>query len=93
MKIAFFVQTYPMNSTEWDTIMREVQVLLQCHTAHVIAYYGAFYHDGEIAMCMEYMDCGSLDFLYRRCLGPTPQPLPEWLLACIARAVCTARPS
>ncbi|KAL9620946.1 MAG: hypothetical protein Q9160_004599 [Pyrenula sp. 1 TL-2023] len=43
-------------------IVRELQVGHDCSSPYVIAYYGAFQNEArDIVLCMEYMDCGSLD--------------------------------
>jgi serine/threonine protein kinase len=36
-------------------INRELQVLHECNSPHIVGYYGAFHADGEINICMEYM--------------------------------------
>jgi serine/threonine protein kinase len=40
-------------------IIRELKVLHECNSPHIVGFYGAFYSDGEINICMEYMvnDC------------------------------------
>ncbi|RMZ84458.1 hypothetical protein DV738_g485, partial [Chaetothyriales sp. CBS 135597] len=43
-------------------IVRELQVGQNCNSPYVITYYGAFQNEArDIVLCMEYMDCGSLD--------------------------------
>ncbi|KAK5070563.1 MAP kinase kinase (MEK) [Lithohypha guttulata] len=43
-------------------IVRELQVGHECNSPYVIRYYGAFQNEArDIVLCMEYMDCGSLD--------------------------------
>lgn len=46
-------------------IVRELQVLHECCSDCIIDFYGAYLTDAHIAMCMEYMDVGSLDAIYR----------------------------
>ncbi|KAL7018579.1 hypothetical protein ACKWTF_010816 [Chironomus riparius] len=47
-------------------IIRELKVLHECNFPHIVGFYGAFYSDGEISICMEYMDGGSLDLILKR---------------------------
>lgn len=36
-------------------IMRELEILHDCNSPYIVGFYGAFYNDGEINICMEYM--------------------------------------
>ncbi|XP_046461528.1 dual specificity mitogen-activated protein kinase kinase 1-like isoform X3 [Daphnia pulex] len=47
-------------------IIRELKVLHECNSPHIVGFYGAFYSDGEISICMEYMDGGSLDLILKK---------------------------
>ncbi|KAF7159867.1 hypothetical protein CNMCM6106_007293 [Aspergillus hiratsukae] len=43
-------------------ILRELQVGHDCNSPHIVTFYGAFQNEArDIVLCMEYMDCGSLD--------------------------------
>jgi mitogen-activated protein kinase kinase 1 len=55
-------------------IIRELKVLHECNFPHIVGFYGAFYSDGEISICMEYMDGGSLDLILKRA-GRIPEPI------------------
>ena len=35
--------------------MRELEILHDCNSPYIVGFYGAFYNDGEINICMEYM--------------------------------------
>ena len=37
-----------------------------CHSPYIISFFGAFLSDPNICICMEYMDKGSLDGIYKR---------------------------
>jgi len=52
-------------------IMREMQFMHDCNSKHIVSFYGAYMSDGDISMCMEYMDVGSLDAVYKK-NGPIP---------------------
>ena len=38
-----------------NQIIRELKVLHECNSPYIVGFYGAFYSDGEISICMEYM--------------------------------------
>lgn len=46
----------------------------ECNSPHIVGFYGAFYSDGEINVCMEYMDGGSLDLVLKRA-GRIPEKI------------------
>ncbi|KAI8969623.1 kinase [Trametes punicea] len=50
-------------------ILRELQIMHDCHSEYIISFYGAFISDPNICICMEYMDKGSLDGIYKK-IGP-----------------------
>ncbi|TPX34543.1 hypothetical protein SmJEL517_g02835 [Synchytrium microbalum] len=53
-------------------ILRELQIMHKCNSPYIVKFYGAFLNEGDISICMEYMDCGSLDHLYKH-VGPIPE--------------------
>lgn len=55
-------------------IIRELKILHGCNFPHIVGFYGAFQTDGEINLCMEYMDGGSLDLILKRA-GRIPEPI------------------
>ncbi|KAI0632148.1 kinase [Trametes polyzona] len=50
-------------------ILRELQIMHDCHCDYIISFYGAFISDPNICICMEFMDKGSLDGIYKK-IGP-----------------------
>ncbi|PNS19135.1 hypothetical protein CAC42_1871 [Sphaceloma murrayae] len=51
-------------------IVRELQIMHDCNSPNIVSFYGAFLNDsGDVIMCMEYMDCGSLDSISKN-FGP-----------------------
>ncbi|XP_073659535.1 dual specificity mitogen-activated protein kinase kinase 2 isoform X3 [Tursiops truncatus] len=42
-----------------NQIIRELQVLHECNSPYIVGFYGAFYSDGEISICMEHMELWS----------------------------------
>lgn len=47
-------------------ILRELHIMHDCNSPYIISFYGAFLCDPNICICMEYMDKGSLDGIYKR---------------------------
>ncbi|KAF9465245.1 kinase-like domain-containing protein [Collybia nuda] len=50
-------------------ILRELQIMHDCHSKYIISFHGAFLADPNICICMEFMDKGSLDGIYKK-IGP-----------------------
>ncbi|KAI9657627.1 MAG: MAP kinase kinase (MEK) [Bathelium mastoideum] len=51
-------------------IVRELQIMHECKFPAIVDFVGAFLNDvGDVIMCMEYMDCGSLDSISKS-FGP-----------------------
>ncbi|CCG83694.1 protein of unknown function [Taphrina deformans PYCC 5710] len=42
-------------------ILRELQIMHDCNSPYIVGFYGAYINDNDIHVCMEHMDCGSLD--------------------------------
>ena len=49
------VETQPQVKKQ---ILRELKILHECNSPYIVSFYGAFMNDGDICMCMEYMDIG-----------------------------------
>lgn len=47
-------------------ILRELHIMHDCHSPYIISFFGAFLSDPNICICMEFMDKGSLDGIYKR---------------------------
>lgn len=47
-------------------ILRELQIMHDCNSKYIISFYGAFLADPNICICMEFMDKGSLDGIYKK---------------------------
>nr|KAJ3405488.1 MAP kinase kinase (MEK) [Polyrhizophydium stewartii] len=53
-------------------IVRELQIMHKCNSPFIVSFFGAFLHEGDISICMEYMNCGSLDNIYKK-TGPVSE--------------------
>ncbi|KAF8625868.1 hypothetical protein AX15_005162 [Amanita polypyramis BW_CC] len=47
-------------------ILRELQIIHECNSPNIISSYGAFLAEPNICICMEYMDKGSFDGIYKK---------------------------
>jgi serine/threonine protein kinase len=52
--------------TQRKQIMRELQILHDCNSPYIVGFYGAYLIQGDVAVVMEYMDCGSLEHLLKK---------------------------
>ncbi|KAJ3015904.1 MAP kinase kinase (MEK) [Thoreauomyces humboldtii] len=53
-------------------IVREIQIMHQCISPYIVSFYGAYLNEGDISICMEFMNLGSLDNIYKK-VGPIPE--------------------
>ncbi|KAK6336553.1 MAP kinase kinase (MEK) [Orbilia brochopaga] len=44
-------------------IVRELQIMYECHSPYIVSFYGAFLNGSDVIMCMEFMETGSLDHI------------------------------
>ncbi|KAL0589172.1 Dual specificity mitogen-activated protein kinase kinase 2 [Plecturocebus cupreus] len=66
----------------WNQIICELQVLIECNSPYIMGFYGAFYNDGEISICMEHTDGGSLDQVLKEA-----KRIPEEILGKLSTVV------
>ncbi|BGP43527.1 MAP kinase kinase (MEK) [Rhodotorula kratochvilovae] len=62
------------SDTTRKQILRELQIMHDCASPYIVSFYGAYLQDPHICMCMEFMDKGSLDNIYKK-VGPIPEPI------------------
>ncbi|KAK4045994.1 MAP kinase kinase (MEK) [Microbotryomycetes sp. JL201] len=62
------------SDTTRKQIIRELQIMHDCSSPYIVSFYGAYLQDPHICMCMEFMDKGSLDNIYKK-VGPIPEPV------------------
>jgi len=59
-------------------VMNEVRTVFEARSDHLVSFYDAFLHEGNIQLVLEYMDMGSLEGMLRAVAG---SGLPEAVLA------------
>lgn len=64
-----------LDESKFRQILMELEVLHKCQSPYIVDFYGAFFIEGAVYMCMEYMDGGSLDKSYdQNQLGGIDEP-------------------
>jgi len=53
-----------LDESKFRQILMELEVLHKCNSPFIVDFYGAFFVEGAVYMCMEFMDGGSLDKIY-----------------------------
>ncbi|ODV97526.1 hypothetical protein PACTADRAFT_36876 [Pachysolen tannophilus NRRL Y-2460] len=63
------IETKQMVQTQ---IIRELRIMHECDSPYIIGFYGSFINESDVVICMEYVDCGSLDKILKL-VGPFPE--------------------
>jgi len=66
----------------FSQIKRELEVLHDCSSPYIVGYYGTYFSDGDINICMEHMDAGSLDLVMKNA-----HRIPENILSIVTKSV------
>lgn len=53
-----------LDDAKFAAIIMELDILHRCISPFIIDFYGAFFQEGAVYICMEFMDGGSVDKLY-----------------------------
>jgi mitogen-activated protein kinase kinase len=53
-----------LEDSKFATIIMELDVLHRCASPYIVDFYGAFFQEGAVYICMEFMDGGSIDKIY-----------------------------
>ncbi|KAF2168302.1 hypothetical protein M409DRAFT_53581 [Zasmidium cellare ATCC 36951] len=53
-----------LDDAKFQSIIMELDILHRCISPYIIDFYGAFFQEGAVYICMEFMDGGSCDKLY-----------------------------
>jgi mitogen-activated protein kinase kinase len=54
-----------LDENKFAQIIMELEILHRCVSPFIIDFYGAFFQEGAVYICVEYMDGGSIDKLYK----------------------------
>lgn len=72
-----------LDETKFTQILMELEILHKCDSPYIVDFYGAFFVEGAVYMCMEYMDGGSLDKIYGKDLGTCDEPCLAYIAECV----------
>jgi mitogen-activated protein kinase kinase len=53
-----------LDEAKFAAIIMELDILHRCLSPYIIDFYGAFFQEGAVYICIEFMDGGSLDNIY-----------------------------
>jgi mitogen-activated protein kinase kinase len=53
-----------LDDAKFASIVMELDILHKCISPYIVDFYGAFFQEGAVYVCMEYMDGGSIDNIY-----------------------------
>ncbi|KAF2010952.1 kinase-like protein [Aaosphaeria arxii CBS 175.79] len=53
-----------LDDAKFAAIIMELDILHRCISPYIVDFYGAFFQEGAVYICMEFMDGGSIDKLY-----------------------------
>jgi mitogen-activated protein kinase kinase len=53
-----------LDEAKFSAIIMELDILHRCLSPYIIDFYGAFFQEGAVYICIEFMDGGSIDKLY-----------------------------
>lgn len=74
-----------LEETKFAQILMELEVLHKCNSPYIVDFYGAFFVEGAVYMCMEYMDGGLLDKIYGD--GIHNEPCLAYITECVIRGL------
>jgi mitogen-activated protein kinase kinase len=53
-----------LDDAKFAAIVMELDILHRCISPFIVSFYGAFFQEGSVYICLEFMDGGSVDKLY-----------------------------
>jgi mitogen-activated protein kinase kinase len=53
-----------LDDAKFAAIIMELDILHRCISPFIVSFYGAFFQEGSVYICLEFMDGGSIDNLY-----------------------------
>lgn len=73
-----------LDDSKFAQILMELEVLHKCNSECIVDFYGAFFVEGAVYMCIEYMNGGSLDKVYGEGL---PEPQLAYVTKCVVKGL------
>lgn len=78
-----------LDEAKFRQILMELEVLHKCRSPYVVDFYGAFFIEGAVYMCIEYMGGGSLDKIYDQdpAIGGVDEPQLAYITDAVIRGL------
>lgn len=73
-----------LDEASFRQIIMELDVLHRCHMDNIVDFYGAFFMEGAVYICMEYMDGGSVNKIYE---GGIPEKFLKYITYEVVRGL------
>lgn len=73
-----------LDDSKFRQILMELEILHNCDSEYIVDFYGAFFVEGAVYMCIEYMNLGSLDKVYK---GGFPEPQLAFVAKCVIKGL------
>ena len=76
-----------LDESKFTQILMELEILHKCDSPYIVDFYGAFFVEGAVYMCIEYMDGNSLDNVYSKDEGIHDEACLAYITECIIRGL------
>ncbi|KAK6204712.1 uncharacterized protein RJT21DRAFT_111274 [Scheffersomyces amazonensis] len=76
-----------LDENKFTQILMELDILHKCDSPYIVDFYGAFFVEGAVYMCIEYMDGGSLDKIYGKDHGVKDETALAYITECVIRGL------
>ncbi|KAK6465756.1 kinase-like domain-containing protein [Scheffersomyces coipomensis] len=76
-----------LDENKFTQILMELDILHKCDSPYIVDFYGAFFVEGAVYMCIEYMDGGSLDKVYGKDHGIKDETSLAYITECVIRGL------
>ncbi|EDK44641.1 hypothetical protein LELG_02820 [Lodderomyces elongisporus NRRL YB-4239] len=76
-----------LDETKFTQILMELDILHKCVSPYIVDFYGAFFVEGAVYMCIEYMDGGSLDQIFGNNIGIKDEAVLAYITESVTRGL------
>ncbi|CAK9439136.1 uncharacterized protein LODBEIA_P33600 [Lodderomyces beijingensis] len=76
-----------LDETKFTQILMELDILHKCNSPYIVDFYGAFFVEGAVYMCIEYMDGGSLDQIFGNNIGVKDEAVLAYITESVIRGL------
>lgn len=76
-----------LDESKFTQILMELEILHKCESPYIVDFYGAFFVEGAVYMCIEYMDGNSLDNVYQKDVGVHDEACLAYITESIIRGL------